>query len=93
MIDDKKRGRFIECRGCPTVECTCFTELEDELLEKLLFARRESMTQHRKLNALIEALEKIEDPRKRDHKEPDIYTELGCVMNIATEALKAFEEK
>lgn len=35
-----------------------------------------------------DALEKIADPRKRDHKEPDAYTELGCVMNIAAEALK-----
>jgi hypothetical protein len=35
-----------------------------------------------------EALEKIADPRKRDHKEPDAYTELGCVMNIASEALQ-----
>lgn len=33
------------------------------------------------------ALQKIEDPRKRDHREPDAYTTLGCVMNIATEAL------
>ncbi len=37
---------------------------------------------------LREALEKIADPRKRDHKEPDAYTELGCVMNIASEALR-----
>lgn len=29
-----KRGRLIECQGCPTVTCTCFTELEDDLLEK-----------------------------------------------------------
>lgn len=34
------------------------------------------------------ALEKIEDPRKRDHQEPDAYTQLGCVMNIASEALE-----
>jgi hypothetical protein len=34
-----------------------------------------------------EALEKIADPRKR-HKEPDKYTELGCVMNIADVALQ-----
>jgi hypothetical protein len=33
------------------------------------------------------ALEKIADPRKR-HKEPNDYTELGCCMNIANEALK-----
>lgn len=36
---------------------------------------------------LKEALEKIADPRKRDHSEPDAYTQLGCVMNIANEAL------
>jgi hypothetical protein len=41
------------------------------------------------LATLISALEQIADPRKRDHKEPDTYTELGCVMNIASEALKA----
>ena len=34
------RGRFIECRGCPTVECTCFTELEAELLDKLTRAKK-----------------------------------------------------
>lgn len=34
-----------------------------------------------------EALERIADPRLR-HKEPDNYTELGCVMNIAAEALR-----
>lgn len=34
------------------------------------------------------ALEKIADPRLRDHKEPDTYTELCCVMNIAAEALE-----
>lgn len=34
------------------------------------------------------ALKKIADPRLRDHTEPDAYTELGCVMNIANEALK-----
>lgn len=41
-----------------------------------------------KINKLVAALEKIADPRKRDHTEPDAYTELGCVMNIADEALK-----
>jgi hypothetical protein len=34
------------------------------------------------------ALEKIADPRLRDHKEPDAYTELCCVMHIAAEALE-----
>lgn len=40
-----------------------------------------------KLDRAIEALDKIRDPRKR-HSEPDKYTELACVMNIADECLK-----
>lgn len=36
-----------------------------------------------------EALDKIADPRKRDHKEPDKYTECGCMMNIAEKALNS----
>lgn len=44
------------------------------------------------LIAVVEALEKIADPRKRDHKEPDTYTELGCVMNIANDALERLEK-
>jgi hypothetical protein len=35
----------------------------------------------------VEALDLIRDPRLR-HPEPDKYTELGCVMNIADEAFK-----
>ena len=38
----------------------------------------------------VEALDKIRDPRKR-HAEPDKYTELGCVMNIADEFLAKLE--
>lgn len=37
--------------------------------------------------ALRGALEKIADPRKRDHKEPDAQTEVYCLMHIANEAL------
>lgn len=44
-----------------------------------------------KLNLAIATLEKIADPRKR-HKEPDKYTELGCVMNMADQALSAIKE-
>ncbi len=45
-----------------------------------------------KVQTLLDALDKIRDPRKRDHREPDSYTELGCVMNIADQAIKNFEE-
>ena len=41
-----------------------------------------------KLEFAEKALEKIADPRLRDHSEPDKYTELGCVMNIADKALE-----
>lgn len=44
------RGRFIPCRFCPTVECTCMTELEDELLTKLDVLRK-------KADRLVQALE------------------------------------
>lgn len=39
-----------------------------------------------------EALEKVADPRKRDHLEPDDYTKLGCTMNIANEAIAECEK-
>jgi len=35
MTNEELSGRFIKCRGCPTVECTCSTELESDLLDKL----------------------------------------------------------
>lgn len=44
------------------------------------------------IGVMVAALEKIEDPRKRDHKEPDKYTEVGCMMNIAAEALEVWRE-
>jgi hypothetical protein len=50
--------------------------------------QRNTEDENTKLKA---ALEKIADPRKRDHSEPDKYTELGCVMNIAQEALDAVD--
>lgn len=36
---------------------------------------------------LRSTLEKIADPRKRSHREPDAYTQLGCVMQMAQDAL------
>jgi hypothetical protein len=39
------------------------------------------------ISELRAALEKIADPRKRDHKEPDAQTEVYCLMHIANEAL------
>lgn len=36
---------------------------------------------------MYQALDKIRDPSKR-HKEPDKYTEVGCIMNIADEAIQ-----
>ncbi len=50
----------------------------------------EPYRQMAKVKILIDALEKIADPRKRDHKEPDKYTECACIMNIAEEALTRY---
>lgn len=63
-------------------------EAENDRLKVNLASRQ---TMHDALASEIailrEALGKIADPRKRDHKEPDAYTELACVMHIANEAL------
>lgn len=40
-----------------------------------------------KLAIAVEALEKIEDPRKMDHKERDEQTTVYCLQNVAHEAL------
>lgn len=42
-----------------------------------------------RVQILEDALEKIVNPNKRDHQEPpgDYLRQLGCVMNIAEEAL------
>lgn len=37
-----------------------------------------------------EALEKVEDPRKMDHKERDNQTQMYCLMNVANTALEQF---
>lgn len=44
------------------------------------------------LETTTKALNQIADPRKRPHQEPDAYTQLGCVMSIASEALAALGE-
>ena len=66
---------------------------EDRLNWKMLANERagEISTAYKTLKKIViryrEALERIADPRLR-HREPDAYTELGCVMNIADQALK-----
>lgn len=75
-------------------------ELENELKDKadsIVHLYRKSTIDYCelqvKLNNAVEALEKISDPRKRDHKEPDSYTTLGCVMNIAENALAEIKKE
>jgi hypothetical protein len=59
-------------------------ELEDEVVCE----HQAAVDMFCKYDELRDALEKIADPRKRDHQEPDAYTQLGCIMNIANEALE-----
>lgn len=40
----------------------------------------------------IEALRKIDDPKKYHHVEPDSYTQAACFQFVAQEALKAIGE-
>lgn len=64
----------------------------DEHDQAFVKAVSDLISENGTMKAIIErqkiALKKIADPRLRDHKEPDAFTELGCVMNIADEALK-----
>lgn len=86
MDHQKVRQLLIDCRADLTTTreqlelritaLSIMTPWVDELEKQLKVAR--------------EALDKIRDPRKR-HSEPDKYTELGCVMNIADEALKKLD--
>lgn len=43
----------------------------------------------KRIKALRKALEKISDPTKMDHKEPDLYSKYGCLINVAYETLIA----
>lgn len=43
------------------------------------------------MSTLTEDLSKIANPRLRDRKEPDAYTEAGCLMHIAEAALVYLE--
>jgi len=42
---------------------------------------------HAALVECVRALDKIADPRKRGHREPDAYTTVGGVIHIAQDAL------
>jgi chromosome segregation ATPase len=68
----------------------------DEARDDMLAEHQAAVDMFAKYDALRDrvgqlegALEKIADPRKRDHQEPDAYTQLGCVMHMAAEALAA----
>jgi hypothetical protein len=41
---------------------------------------------------LLSVMQKIADPRLRDHREPDKYTEVGCMIHMAEEAIKDYEK-
>lgn len=70
-----------------TVEKYCASvDNYERVVNKLYVLTEEKEALLARAERLTKALEKIADPRKR-HKEPDSYTELGCVMNIANEAL------
>lgn len=63
-----------------------YLNCQDDCCERFACVARRDYEQ--KILRLEAALGKISDPRKRDHQESDAYTQLGCVMNIAKEALE-----
>lgn len=52
-----------------------------------------SVSLKRRLDIAVKALEKLADPRKREHVHSCKYTEVGCLMSIAEEALNEIGEK
>lgn len=62
--------------------------LRDRVILKRTIAARDAEISRLKANldVAVTALDKIRDPRKR-HSEPDKYTEVGCLMQIADTAL------
>lgn len=57
--DAEWRGRIINCIGCPTIECTCMTELEEELLNKT-----SELIKAAGGGAITQALEKLRKERE-----------------------------
>lgn len=45
------------------------------------------------LENMRECLDKINDPTKRDHTEPDAYTTIGCLMSMAHDSLNFIKER
>lgn len=74
-----------ESRGLLTDKSGEFNPEVEQRIITLISALRKERAAREKLEG---ACEKISDPRKRDHKEPDLYTENGCLMEIARAALE-----
>lgn len=72
------------------------SDADDMDYDQLVDANNWLIKRVRELEAQLqiakEVLEKISDPRKRDHREPDKYTEVGCMIHMAEVALAQFTE-
>lgn len=67
VYQENPRGRFIPCRHCPNVECTCFTELEQALLDKLTDTQKaleQDKARIEKLEAALQRLTKVGPPSR-----------------------------
>jgi hypothetical protein len=71
-------AKFTECR-----------EYKSKRIKELIKLRDEK---DRVIELYKTTLEKIADPRKRDHSEPDEYTSHGCVIHMAEQALEQAEK-
>lgn len=54
---EEEKSRLRPCRGCPTVECTCLSELEDELLDKVGDLKQENSSLRKVVDAARGAVE------------------------------------
>ena len=105
--NQKLKGPCIDCgASSPWDDHTCQVDSKEQefsQLDVLIMAYRHavsvriaSIKHNHKLRERIEklrtALDKVRDPRKRDHIENEPYASIGCMMNIADEALAQDDE-
>lgn len=84
------RGRYIVCRGCPTVECTCFTDLERELLDKLTALLADAKELRDALNSCLETLDFLHEIQVM---KDGVSNLISATRDAAEPALAKWDEK
>lgn len=77
-----ERARYIPCKGCPTVECTCFTDLEQDLLDKVSKKIDMQSEYAQKVQGLVDALEDAIEALSSNLEQMQHYFENQCCPTV-----------